>query len=135
MHGTGAALGDSAAVFGAGKTYIFPDRPKQRGVTFDIDVDGFPLMLRRVMVALLVGCAATYGEPLELECAKCSETNSNQQSACGIIPAQARQSWVNRVSRSFTDGLSPYRTANDGQFGELLFPPNATVTKKANQAS
>jgi hypothetical protein len=33
-------LGDAAAIFGAGQPDIFADRPKQRGVRLDLDIDG-----------------------------------------------------------------------------------------------
>src|ERR1700730_9002341 len=38
MHGAGAALGDAAAVFGAGKPDRVAQHPKQGRVGFDIDV-------------------------------------------------------------------------------------------------
>jgi hypothetical protein len=38
VHGTGAALGDAAAVFGAGEADLLPEHPQQRGAGVDIDL-------------------------------------------------------------------------------------------------
>src|SRR3954469_23812060 len=35
----GAAWGDAAAIFGAGQPDVFTERPKQRGVRLDVDID------------------------------------------------------------------------------------------------
>ena len=43
VNGAGAALRDAAAVFGAGQADVFPDRPEQRRVGFDVDVDDFSI--------------------------------------------------------------------------------------------
>src|SRR6266700_5157595 len=40
VNRAGAALGDAAAIFGAGQPDVFTDRPKQRRVRLDIDIDG-----------------------------------------------------------------------------------------------
>jgi hypothetical protein len=39
VNRAGAALGDAAAIFGAGQPDVFPDRPKQRRVRLDVDID------------------------------------------------------------------------------------------------
>jgi hypothetical protein len=36
-------LCNAATVFGAGQADIFPDRPKQRRIRFDIDVESFTI--------------------------------------------------------------------------------------------
>src|SRR5579872_990154 len=41
MDGAGAALCNAATVFGAGQANIFPDRPEQRRIGLDVDVDRF----------------------------------------------------------------------------------------------
>src|SRR5215831_20897617 len=43
VHGAGATLRNAAAILGAGETDVFPDHPEQRGVRFDIDVNGFSI--------------------------------------------------------------------------------------------
>src|SRR5712691_8386482 len=40
VNRAGAALGDAAAIFGAGQPDVFTDRPKQRRVRLDVDIDG-----------------------------------------------------------------------------------------------
>ena len=37
MNGTGAALGDAAAVFGAGESERIPQNPEERGIRTDVD--------------------------------------------------------------------------------------------------
>jgi len=39
MDGAGAALCNAASVFGSGQSDVLSDRPKQRCIVFDIDVD------------------------------------------------------------------------------------------------
>src|SRR5690606_16015776 len=41
VNGTGAALGDAAAILRSGEADILPDRPEQGRFGFDIDVIGF----------------------------------------------------------------------------------------------
>src|SRR5450830_1319536 len=41
VHGAGAALGDAAAVFGAGQADLFPQHPQQWGRGIDVDILGF----------------------------------------------------------------------------------------------
>src|SRR6202166_5323311 len=39
VDGAGSALCNAAAVFGSGQSDVLPDRPKQRCIVFDIDID------------------------------------------------------------------------------------------------
>src|SRR5665213_3029101 len=41
MNGAGAALCNAATVFGAGQSGVFPDRPKQRRIRLDVEIDRF----------------------------------------------------------------------------------------------
>src|SRR5712671_5576528 len=43
MNGAGAALCNAATVFGAGQAGVFPDRPQQRGIRFDIQFKCFAI--------------------------------------------------------------------------------------------
>src|SRR6202048_2482543 len=43
MDGTGAALCDAAAIFGAGQADILPDHPKQRRIRLDVDIESFAI--------------------------------------------------------------------------------------------
>ena len=46
VDGAGAALGDAAAVLGAGQADMLADRPQQRRVRIDVDCEAFPLIVR-----------------------------------------------------------------------------------------
>src|ERR1700730_4111549 len=43
VDGAGSALCNAASIFGAGQADIFPDRPQQRGVRLDVDVESFAI--------------------------------------------------------------------------------------------
>ena len=43
VNGAGAALCNAASVFGAGESDVFPDRPKQRRVVFNVDSNRFAI--------------------------------------------------------------------------------------------
>src|SRR6267154_6388257 len=43
MNGAGAALCDAATIFGAGQAGIFPDRPEQWRVGFDVQIESFAI--------------------------------------------------------------------------------------------
>jgi hypothetical protein len=46
VYGAGAALGDAAAVFGAGEPHLLAQGPKQGRIAVDLHIDGFAIHIQ-----------------------------------------------------------------------------------------